>query len=226
MWKRVLGLFMACFSLSLLLASSCTISNPYKRPIFIPEHINTVYVFTFPNNTKFPGLQETVRRYLEMEVSRNSMIALTRDLRFADAVLQGEIKSLFIQEIDRTPSGQIDRARYCLVLDFSLKDVAKNTYLMTNQEISLVRKIQLYSQPVTDLPMIRLEMVSNISWNIIRYATAGERDDFNKMYGFEDKPLIDDDGTLIGKPPANYDTNNDGIDDRLQGITNTTASNQ
>lgn len=204
----------------LLCGASCNISNPYKRSNFIPPHVNTVYVFTFLNETKYPNLQELLRRQLEQEVSKSGAIALGKDLRFADAVLEGKINRFFLQEINRTPAGLIDQARYCLILEFSLKDVKKNEYLMTNQSITVIRKVSLQTPPVDDLNLVRDSMVSNITFNVVRYCTTGERDDFNLLYGFEDKPLIDDDGTLIGKPPANYDVNNDGIDDRLQGLTN------
>jgi hypothetical protein len=214
-------LFVVTVLLLLFGAAACNISNPYKRSNFIPAHVNTVYVFTFLNETKYPNLQELLRRNLEQEVSRSGAIALGKELRFADAVLEGRINKLFLQEINRTPAGLIDQARYCLVLDFSLKDVKKNEYLMTNQPITVIRKVSLQTPPVDDLNLVRESMVSNITFNVVRYCTTGERDDFNLMYGFEDKPLIDDDGTLIGKPAANYDVNNDGIDDRLQGLTNT-----
>ena len=206
----------SCFIICLLTGASCSITNPYKKTIFIPAHVHSLYVFTFVNETKLPGIQDKIRKELQNYVAGSSKVALSRDLRFADSVLQGTIKKLFIQEINRTAAGRIDKARYCLVVEFSLKDVVRNEMLMTNQSISVIQKIQLQTPPVTDMVMAREQIISNISYRIIRYCTTGERDDFNLMYGFEDKPLIEDDGTLIGKKRANYDRNNDGIDDRLQ----------
>jgi len=224
-------LFISCLLPGFLAALSCSISNPSKTVIFIPPHVHSVYVFTFINETGVKGIQNKLRNALQNFILKSTKVSLSRDLRFADAVLQGSIKRLFIQEIDRTSAGWIDKARYCLILNFSLKDIVRNQVLMTNQTITAIQRIRLQTPPLDELVKVREQIVSNISHRIIRYCTTGERDDFNLMYGFEDKPLIDDDGTLVGRKRKNYDLNNDGIDDRLQkpqksdGLTNIIINN-
>jgi hypothetical protein len=206
----------------LISANSCGFTAN-KPAVFIPPHLNDVYVFTFRNDLLHRDLAHNLLDEVEKRLKAVELIRLLEVPAGADGVIEGTLHRLFFQPTVFTPDGRIDQARYCLELDFSFRDLVKDRLLLENEKILVVRVVSLLSPPVSDLVLIQEAMVVEAAERIVRLVTTGMRDDINLMYGYEDQMKVEDDGTLIGKPRRNFDLNNDGIDDRYQTLTNGAA---
>ncbi|MCK4907653.1 MAG: hypothetical protein KAS64_08885 [Spirochaetes bacterium] len=216
--KQIFMLFN--FMIFLLILSVCNIKNPNVKSVFIPEHINKVYVFHFLNNTKIRDFPLKIYSEIETLLSLSNEVSVVSLPKQADAFVEGSIKRLFYQPMTYTSSGDPDRVRYYLEIDFSFKDIKKGKYLLKNEKVFVVRFINLFTPPIADRILTHDEMIKEISGKIVYLCRTGLRQDLNLMYGYENRVLIEDDGTLIGGEKKNYDTNNDGLDDRYQYLTN------
>lgn len=194
--------------------------TPHKQATFIPGHISRVYIFNFLNRSKNREIAVKLVRELERVLDTNQEMGSTADLEKADAIIEGTITRLFFQPLTHTRLGDIDKARYYLETVFSFKDIKKQKYLLKDETLGVVRIVNLHSQPVSDLVQSLDDMLEESAKKITQFCTTGIRPDMNAMYGYEDKPQIEDDGTIIGGQRKNYDRNNDGIDDRYQSLTN------
>lgn len=209
----------------LAVAGGCA-GTPNKRPRFIPDHVGSVYVFNFLNATRHRELGARFVDELEGCFGRSALLKTVPLPKSADAVVEGRVTRLFFQAVNRTGTGEMDRARWYLEVEFSFRDTREKTDLLTRETVSVARFVNFFTPPVADRTVVLEEMVRELADKLVQFCVSGERRDLNAMYGYENQPLIEDDGTLIGKERKNYDKNNDGIDDRYQTfMTNTSATN-
>lgn len=206
--------------LLLLCCQGCSNSGHYRKTAFIPESLSSLYIFSFLNRSGVSELTGKLRLELEIQFMRDGNLAMADTPGLADVALEGEISKLFLQALTRDPTGNIDRARYVLFVKFTLKDIKNGVILLAERTAFAVTFVQLLTVPVTDLRDAREVLVEQISRSVVYYCINGQPADQNRMYGHEDKHPDKNDTLLIGKPRANRDKNNDGVDDRLQNLTN------
>jgi hypothetical protein len=196
---------------------------------FLPPHINTVYFFSFSNESGHPELEPLLRQYLSEEFRAAMPFEIVDRPQDADLVVSGSIRSIFFQALTLTATGAMDKARYYLEMQFSFKDVRTRMLLIEEEPVSALVLINLVSPPVADLEQMRMDMVRAIARHIVHYAKTGRPENVNLMYGYEDQLTDPDGGILIGRERRNLDLDNDGLDDRLQmlhdsdGLTNIRA---
>lgn len=202
-----------------LAVSGCA-STPSRHPDFVPETIKSVYVFSVRAPTD--ARQQAARMTSEMQrlLSVQRKVFPVDELALADGLIEAKIERVFIDPLTRSADGKIDKARWCLDVEFSFKDVKKKTFLLERCKLSGVREIQLMTSPVTDTRKTAEIMADEMAAWIVDWCMSGQPPRYNPLFGYEHLPDTESDGLLIGKPRVNRDKNNDGIDDAQQGYTN------
>lgn len=165
-----------------------------------------------------------LRRGLEQAFIKNGTLAPVQIPADGGVGLEGRIVRLFLQPLTRDATGRIDKARLVLEVQFSLKDLKNGNTLLEDRIQRAVQFVQLQTLPVTDLQQTHDLLVQAVSAKIAFHCLEGRPMDENEMFGHEDKRSDPNSGLLIGKPKNDYDKNNDGVDDRLQGLTNTATN--
>ncbi|HOG64995.1 MAG TPA: hypothetical protein PLD82_06110 [Spirochaetota bacterium] len=199
---------------------------PSRHPDFVPDRIKAVYVFS----VMAPRDADRVAKRMTGEMSRlllgQRKVYPVDQISLADGLIEVRIDRLFLEPVSRNADGKIDKARLICDAVFSFRDRSSRAALLENCRLTGVRKVQLVSQPVSDLQAASDQLADELSTWIIDWCMSGKPPRYNPLFGYEDMPDLDTDGILIGRPRNNRDRNNDGIDDALQGLTNSSASSQ
>jgi len=213
---RVAGSVLACF-----IFAACA-TAPSRHPDFVPDDLKAVYVFSVMAPADAGRMAARMTREIVRLLSSQRKVYPVDELPLADGLIEVRVERIFLEPVSRSADGKVDRARWCCEVEFSFRDTRRKSLLLDRSRLIGVRQVQLVTPPVTDLETVSESMADQISAWIVDWCMSGKPPRYNPLFGYEHLPDTDSNGILIGKPRANRDKNNDGIDDALQGLTNET----
>jgi len=124
------------------LTSACGYSLA-GRGSFLPEHVRTIGIPIFINNTKVFEVEQRLTEAVRREFIGRGKYKIVPDAAGADAVLKGEISSITLMPTSFTEQRQATRYAVSVLIKVELKDLKTDKVLWENPSLEFREEYEL-----------------------------------------------------------------------------------
>jgi len=131
------------FAVLLAVVSSACGYSLAGRGSFLPEHVQTIGIPIFLNNTKVFEVEQRLTEAVRREFIGRGKYKIVPDATGADAVLKGEISSITLTPTSFTAQRQATRYAVSVLIKVELRDLKTDKVLWENPSLEFREEYEL-----------------------------------------------------------------------------------